>query len=166
MIPYYYTEMSMISKEEGGAFYRPLFFDFPTDAQAYKNLTHNVMLGPGLKASFQSTENETVLKTEYYFPDGTWCGIFWKLDGECIEGPKNETLSSNIFEGHAHIRNGYILPLQTQVVGKDRNVTKVDELMKDPIELHINVDFNDEAKCVATGRFLSDDGLVLNITER
>jgi hypothetical protein len=45
-------------------------------------------------------------------------------------------------------------------------VTKVDELMKDPIELHINVDFNDEAKFVASGRFLSDDGLVLNITER
>jgi len=111
MIPYYYTEMSMISKEEGGAFYRPLFFDFPTDAQAYKNLTHNVMLGPGLKASFQSTENETVLETEYYFPDGTWCGIFYSLKGECIEGPKNEFLSSNIYEGHAHIRNGYILPL-------------------------------------------------------
>ena len=51
LVPYYYTEMSLLNKE-GGAFYRPLFFDFPNDTNAYMNLTHNVMLGSGMKASF------------------------------------------------------------------------------------------------------------------
>ena len=38
--------------------------------------------------------------------------------------------------------------------------------MDDPIELHINVMFNDEQKCTASGRFLNDDGLVLDTTKR
>jgi len=36
MIRYYYSEMAMIS-QEGGAFYKPLFFEFPGDANAYKD---------------------------------------------------------------------------------------------------------------------------------
>jgi alpha-glucosidase (family GH31 glycosyl hydrolase) len=36
MIRYYYTELSMLSKD-GGAFYKPLFFEFPTDATAYED---------------------------------------------------------------------------------------------------------------------------------
>lgn len=34
LVNYYYTEMSYLN-EEGGAFYRPLFFDFPHDMEAY-----------------------------------------------------------------------------------------------------------------------------------
>ena len=52
MINYYYTEMTMLH-EEGGAFYRPLFFDFPDDDKAYDNVTNNVMLGDHLKVSQQ-----------------------------------------------------------------------------------------------------------------
>jgi len=36
MIRYYYTQMSLV-QDEGGAFYRPLFFDFPNDDMAYEN---------------------------------------------------------------------------------------------------------------------------------
>ena len=85
LVPYYYTEMSMLHME-GGAFYRPLFFDFPNDTNAYVNQTHNVMLGGSMKASFQSTENATFTETNYYFPDGIWCSVFNKSAG-CIEGP-------------------------------------------------------------------------------
>lgn len=34
LVHYYYTEMSHLH-EDGGAFYRPLFFDFPDDKMAY-----------------------------------------------------------------------------------------------------------------------------------
>lgn len=36
MVNYYHTEISMLH-EEGGAFYRPLWFDFPEDPKAYLN---------------------------------------------------------------------------------------------------------------------------------
>lgn len=48
MIRYYYTELSMLS-QEGGAFYKPLFFEFPSEAGAYNNQQINIMLGKALK---------------------------------------------------------------------------------------------------------------------
>jgi len=36
LINYYYTEMNLIH-ETGGAFYKPMFFNFPDDDMAYKN---------------------------------------------------------------------------------------------------------------------------------
>jgi len=40
--------MSLV-QENGGAFYRPLFYDFPNDINAYDNQELNVMLGPAMK---------------------------------------------------------------------------------------------------------------------
>jgi len=68
------------------------------------------MLGSGLKASFQSTENENVTMTDYYFPDGIWCNVFRPTPG-CISGPSIERLSSKIYEYYAHIKDGAIIPL-------------------------------------------------------
>lgn len=157
--------MSMISKD-GGTFFRPLFFDFPTDSNAYLNQTHNVMLGPGLKASFQSTENAT--KTHYYFPDGVWCSVFQK-NSPCLTGPRIQELPSEIFETFTHIKDGNIVPLQSDVVGRNRTTTKVDQLLKNPVELHIHPQIMDEQidmACIATGNLISDDGKTLNTTNK
>ena len=54
MIRYYYTELSMLS-QEGGAFYKPLFFEFPGETGAYDNQEINIMLGSGVKLGIQST---------------------------------------------------------------------------------------------------------------
>merc|ERR1711924_251738 len=123
------------------------------------------MLGPGLKASFQSTENETKKETDYYFPDGVWCSVMNKYYG-CVTGPKVHTMPSDIWQSFTHIKDGNIVPLQTDVVGKNRNVTKVDDLLKNPLELHILTKINEDMACVATGNFLSDDGKTLNVTNR
>lgn len=77
LINYYYTEISMLH-EEGGAFYRPLFFDFPLDNDATLNITQNVMLGPGLKLSHQSNQDGNYTTSHYYFPEGIWCSVFNK----------------------------------------------------------------------------------------
>jgi alpha-glucosidase (family GH31 glycosyl hydrolase) len=41
LIRYYYTQMSMV-QTEGGAFYRPLFFDYPLDDKAYADQELNI----------------------------------------------------------------------------------------------------------------------------
>lgn len=42
--------MSLI-QESGGSYFRPLFYDFPNDKNAYADQELNVMLGPSLKLS-------------------------------------------------------------------------------------------------------------------
>lgn len=138
LINYYYTEMSMLH-EEGGAFYRPLFFDFPQDADAYQNQTHNVMLGKNLKLSIQSTEDENKTETDYYFPMGNWCSVFNASNGGgCIQGPANISLPSRIYQYWVHLRDGGIVPLQTDLVGHRANATKTYDVQQNPIDLHIH----------------------------
>lgn len=73
LIRYYYTELSMLPKE-GGAFYKPVFFEFPDDDKAYDNQHHGAMLGKALKLSVLSDVlNQN--STDFYFPAGTWCEI-------------------------------------------------------------------------------------------
>jgi len=55
LIRYYHTGMNQLSAF-GGTFYKPLFFEFPEDANAYKDQELNIMLGESLKVSVQSTK--------------------------------------------------------------------------------------------------------------
>lgn len=48
LIRYYYTQLSMV-QTSGGAFYKPLFFEFPDEAGAYNDQELNIMLGSGVK---------------------------------------------------------------------------------------------------------------------
>lgn len=54
IIRYYYTELFLQSLHGSAGVYRPLFFDYPNDMEAYKNVTHNVMIGDSLKLSVLS----------------------------------------------------------------------------------------------------------------
>lgn len=114
MINYYYTEMTMLH-EEGGAFYRPLFFDFPDDDKAYDNVTNNVMLGDHLKVSQQHLDQD---ETDYYFPEGTWCSVM-NISSPCIKGPETVMLPSRLYQSWVHIRDGGIVPLQTGLIGPE-----------------------------------------------
>lgn len=40
---------------QGGAYYKPLFFDFPNDLGAYTFTSQNIMLGDSIKMSFNPT---------------------------------------------------------------------------------------------------------------
>jgi alpha-glucosidase (family GH31 glycosyl hydrolase) len=55
LIRYYYTELSVLSKE-GGVFLKPLFFEFP-DCDGCHNdakMTYDFMLGSSLKVGINS----------------------------------------------------------------------------------------------------------------
>lgn len=53
LIRYYYTHMSMISIGNAtyNTIYKPLFFEFPKDPNAYSDLINNVMIGKAIKTS-------------------------------------------------------------------------------------------------------------------
>jgi alpha-glucosidase (family GH31 glycosyl hydrolase) len=44
-------------KATGGAYYKPLFFNYPNDLFAYQNIEQNTMLGESVKFSFNPSMN-------------------------------------------------------------------------------------------------------------
>lgn len=111
LIRYMYTQMSMI-QQDGGAFYRPLFFDFPNDDGAYENQEYNVMLGPSLKLGIQSKALTTT--SEFYYPAGRYCSVFCRKEIDCCvtyETSQQVTLPSRAFDFYLDLLAGHIIPM-------------------------------------------------------
>ena len=69
LIRYYYTQMTQMALANNTYYtlYKPMFFEFPDEAGAYKDIANNVMIGSGLKTSVNAksiTQNET----DFFFP--------------------------------------------------------------------------------------------------
>ena len=109
LIRYYYTQLSK-SSNEGGAFYKPVFFEFPEDSNAYLDPHNNVMLGDALKLSVLSNAVEKN-ETTFYFPAGTWCNIY-NITDPCFNAAGPRDYSSKAYAFQLHFREGYIVPLQ------------------------------------------------------
>lgn len=62
-------------KTTGGAYYKPLFFDYPNDLYAYEYLDQNTMLGESIKFSFNPSMSFTK-EAKFYFPEGRWCQLY------------------------------------------------------------------------------------------
>lgn len=112
LIRYYYTQLSMV-QTSGGAFYKPLFFEFPDEPGAYNDQELNIMLGSGVKLGVQS-QNTGVDTTNFYFPAGLWCEI---INRKGTDGCKTQATSGTVatsslaFEFALHLRAGHIIPM-------------------------------------------------------
>lgn len=105
MIRYFYTELTMSSRD-GGAFYKPLFFEYPNDVKALDAPQElNIMLGSALKLSVNSnTLNKNM--TDFYFPAGHWCSLL-KASGTntCFYSPGQDyPLNSKAYDAYVHLR--------------------------------------------------------------
>ena len=70
LIQYYYSRFQHIH-DFGGSFFKPLFFDWPNDPNAYKKLEENILIGDALKVSMAtSVIDDKTPQTSYYFPEG------------------------------------------------------------------------------------------------
>lgn len=94
-----------------GTFYKPLFFEFPDDINAYYNIIYNVMLGKALKVSHLS-DQLNVNMTEFYFPAGTWCEVNQQANEPCFTSAgESYLLATKAYQSYLHLREGYIVPL-------------------------------------------------------
>lgn len=123
MVRYYQTQLTL-AHLEGGAFFKPLFFEFPDDSGALDaSQEKNIMLGEALKLSVLTNQLDTNT-TDYYFPAGTWCPLFHHSGVEAcsvVATGANYTLPSKAYDFHLHLRDGYIVPMQD---GRDLVTTK------------------------------------------
>lgn len=104
LIKYYYSQFYYLSTYGGAPFYKPLFFEFPDDINAYNNITYNIMLGDSLKLSILSDKTGQN-QTDFYFPAGTWCNILKPTD-KCFtnESGSTKTLRTKAYDAYVHLR--------------------------------------------------------------
>lgn len=117
MIRYYYTQMSLISSGEMATLWRPAFFEFPNDKDAYLDQENNIMLGSSLKLSMVTNElgKDTY---NFFFGSGRWCDVFNNKLGKdsCFDSNPGgvsgtfKELSTKAYDFHVHLRAGHIIP--------------------------------------------------------
>lgn len=74
LIRYFYSQFWAIN-EFGGSFFKPLFFEFGADANAYQLIEKNMLIGNALKASVETTDLAKLNAVDFYFPEGVWCQL-------------------------------------------------------------------------------------------
>lgn len=134
---------------KGGAFYKPLWFDYPNDYFAYLNTDQNTMLGESIKVSFNPSMKFLDGKKDdissFYFPEGKWCQIYPEVkdknpcsdfkDGhgfmtgyETKDGKQVAVPLQNSFEQFfVHMKAGAIVPYQ-EAVGDTLNASGLSTL--------------------------------------
>lgn len=170
MIRYYYTQLSLMSMGEVGPFYKPLYFEFPNDKNAYLETERNIMIGDAIKLSVVSNALGTS-EAEFIFPNGTWCDLLKDnmADKSCIVHNGAEALKMNLSAGvddfHVHLRAGHIIPWQN---AKALNAMTTADLQKHATDFAIVPSEVGDSGIVfaAEGKFLNDDGVSTDLTKK
>ena len=165
LVRYYYSTMFAIStnQEETGTLFKPMFFEYPDDVEAYSNITYNVMLGDSLKLSI-NPESLTMTDKDYYFPAGRWCAIAGTHLDECFTSfGQYKSYPAMVDDFQLHIREGKIVPMQNTT---DFNFSTTVDLQKQPVELHVLGTSQDDLSWTASGLYYNDDGLTLDYAPR
>jgi len=169
MIKYYYSEMSHVQRF-GGAFFKPLFFDYPNDgADIYSHQNRNIMLGSHIKLGLLSDFGKGTTNYNLYTPKGLWCDIFGRKGTKmCIQQKESGTFidSQYPFDYRIQLKEGSIIPIQNSDNRNQRfKALTTRDLQNNPIEVHILPNCTDTTTdCIATGIYHNDDGETLNTT--
>ena len=152
---YMYTLFHMAATD-GIPVFKPLFFNYPDEDEAYENIHNNVLIGNAVKAS---PDTEVFGESTYYFPDkeGDWCPIWGDINSTCIRGGNSLTLEIPAEEVMLHLHSGYIIPLQLSNAQEFDSITDVknlENLQNKYTDLAVFIDrYN-----VASGNVRFDDG--------
>ena len=108
--PYIYTEARR-TYDTGVAFFRPLYYDWPEDAEAYERKGEYLFGDQMLAAPVTAPEDKTTgLATEnIWLPKGEW--IEWPT-GKHLTGPVTVERSFSIEQTPVYLRAGAIVPMQ------------------------------------------------------
>lgn len=160
LIRYYHTEMLKIS-QEGGSFFKPLFFAFPDDAGAYDNQHLNAMAGRSLKLAFNSAEIKDT--TDFYYPKGVWCNIMTTASYsiKCTDasaGSKTVTQPSKLGNTYAELMQGRIIPFQnvTELRAQGKMINNTFDLKFENVDLLVLPSCSDTS-CFADGDYYNDN---------
>ena len=163
LIRYFYTQLMMISIGKKGAFFKPLFFEFPNDDNVYTTdiMDIYVMVGDGLMLIPNTNQNDHPYKG--YFPNSNW-NMFpsgnVSVSYNSTKGNEGTLVDLNgaYAQINVFIKGGSIIP--HQII--DEKISTTNDLYSLPIELMINPNENN----IAEGDVVYDNGEIDVITNR
>jgi len=148
LLPYWYTLFHHVHIR-GGTVLRPLFFEFPSDANTYE-IDKQVMLGPAFLIS--PVVDESKVSLDVYFPQTRWYDYFTRV---AIENVGWMTLDTPLDKINLHVRGGYIIPMQQG--GMTTTASRLN-----PFRLLVALDHNGNAQ----GSLFWDDGETVDTWEK
>ena len=155
LLRYYYTQLFLISKGKSGSFFKPAFFEFPSDPLAYENVDNGIMIGNAL---YYIPNFSTETSIDAYFPNADWTtvngnAIIKTFDPSKTEGTV-EKMDYKITDIKLYYRGGSILPIQNSIYPYVRNTKG---LRSTPLELAV---LPDSVNHAAEGEVIYDDDAV------
>ena len=150
LLRYYYTELFKVSLGEKGSFFKPIFFDYFSDENAYKNPGESFMVGKAI-IIYPVFTDETK-NIEVYLPKDDW-NIF--PTGENFRNKTQEgglvSLSGEFNRINIFMRGGYIVPYQDTIT---KYIQNTHYLQKEKTELLI---IPDSEAHLASGEVIFDN---------
>jgi alpha-glucosidase (family GH31 glycosyl hydrolase) len=164
ILRYLYSEMMALSAN-GGQFFKPLFYNYPTDEMAYKDVNNNFLIGNSLKASML-TNKVGQNTTDFYFPEDLWCNIYTDKCVGSLGGEQGTvTLDTKAYDVNVHMPRGGLIPFQDPFTDKIMSITELNQ--KVPVSFKANPVLMGNMKWTVNNSmapYYNDDGVVFNTT--
>ena len=158
LLNYYYSQYADVAAN-GGALMQPLYFQFKDDAEAWRDINFNYMIGDSLKVAMV-TNSTTMPQSDFYFPAGTWCELLNR--GACITGPAYQRFNTkDISQNLMYVPSSKILLVNFWAYSA--TTFDLDSLRKQPSDILVN-GIADKGKTTWTAAlskpFVADDQAV------
>jgi len=159
----YYTQM-ILTHFSGGYVVGPLFFEFPNDDTAFKEIENSILVGKSVLVSFALYPGQKTINQ--YFPNNDWYEL---TTGKHVikYNPKTPNTGTFIklqasFEyNNMHLRGGKIIPYQdTTSTGNLADIMRAQILLNSPIEIIVGLNTHK-----ADGTIIVEDGISPKIKE-
>jgi alpha-glucosidase (family GH31 glycosyl hydrolase) len=111
LLPYIYT-LADAANRNGVPIVRPVYLEYPGEAQAYAVADSEFLFGPDLLVAPITTPGETVTRS-VWLPPGQWTNFF---TGEIVQGGTTHQVSSGLDTMPVFVRAGAIIPTRTDDV--------------------------------------------------
>jgi len=110
LLPHYYTQLYLVS-QNGGTLARPLFFEFPSDANTV-SISKQFLIGSSLLVTPVLEPNTTTV--DGYFPAARWYDYFTGALFQDFTETRGSflTLDAPLDKINVHLRGGIVVPIQ------------------------------------------------------
>jgi len=158
----YYTRMIQVHLN-GGYVVGPMFFEFPEDDTAFKEMEESIMIGGSILVSLALKPKQYSI--DQYFPNADWyelkTGKRVATYNEKSNAGTRKILEASFKRNHLHIKGGSIIPYQHT---EDTKISRAVHLLDMPIDLIIALTTKPNAKTMGT--VIVEDGITAGLKEK